>query len=306
MKYSQLLGLFLATAANAVPITDNDLMARGGPSGVLAEGEMLLVNGDKRKFPSFPSDTLANIEVRALHCPTTQYQPAHCLPLRPACSKNMLTRKLEVEILNATTMPEFLMAQGIALEKPEIDHDWLNFTPPAEVDNQLLSRSCAFTTSVVVDKIQRFMDWDVQMSPVVRGAGQGVTVSISTGWSISNSVQVSAGLDLKFIKDYLGGSAGINYSKTWTTTFADTYSTLIKNRLAGTWTTQPWTTRKYGRTFRGCLGSMTQTGTFMADSHEEGSYGNSKWVSGFITPCIKVAPPYGEHMTRCHGSGNFV
>ncbi|GKT59305.1 hypothetical protein ColTof4_12404 [Colletotrichum tofieldiae] len=258
MKSLQLLGLFLVAVTNAVPITDSELIARGGPAGALADGEMLLVNGD------------------------------------------------QLEIVNETSFHEILKAEGIALEKPEIDYEFLNFTAPADIDTKLMDRSCAYTTSYVIDKTQRFLDWDVQMGPVVRGAGEGITAYIATGWSVSNTVQVSAGLDFKVIKDYLGGEFGINYSRTWTTTTTDQYSTVVKNGMAGVWITQPWTNRKYGRTFRGCVGSMTQTGTFLADSHEDGSYANSKWVSGFITACVKTAPASGKDMTRCHGSGNFI
>ncbi|KZL81685.1 hypothetical protein CI238_12473 [Colletotrichum incanum] len=208
MKSPQLFGLLLVAAVNAVPITENELTARGDPVGALADGEKLLVNGD-----------------------------------------------------------QLSKAEGIALEKPEIDYEFLNFTAPVDTDTKLMSRSCTYTTSYVIDKTQIFLDWDVQMGPVVRGAGEGITAYIATGWSVSNSVQGSAGLDFKVIKNYLGGEFGINYSRTWTTTTTDQYSTVVKNGMAGVWVTQPWTNRKYGRTFSGCVGSMTQTGTFMADSH---------------------------------------
>jgi hypothetical protein len=191
-----------------------------------------------------------------------------------------------------------------------VDYDWLNFTA-AEIPNANASpisarqSSCQSTTSFVTDKTQTFVDWDVQMSPVVLGAGSGVTVTVSSGWSISNAVSVSAGLDVKFIKDRLGGSLGVDYTRTWTTVTSLLYATSVKAGDAGVWITRPWTHRRYGRTFQGCPGSLVQTGTWMADSHDDGSYDNAKWVSGFITACIKSAPTQGR-LTRCNGEGTFV
>ncbi|KAJ5592387.1 hypothetical protein N7537_009291 [Penicillium hordei] len=52
-----------------------------------------------------------------------------------------------------------------------------------------------FTTVLIMDNTQTFLDWD----------------------TITNSVSVSVGLDLKFIKGKLGGSTGINSARTWTT-----------------------------------------------------------------------------------------
>ncbi|OLN81704.1 hypothetical protein CCHL11_06935 [Colletotrichum chlorophyti] len=251
--------LAAASAANAVPITASELMARGGPANVLAPGEMLLVNGDK------------------------------------------------LEIHNETTKLEFLKAQGILLEAPEIDYAWLNFTPPdlPPKTDKLSARDCAFTTAVVVDSTTTFLDWDVQMGRVVKGAGEGINAYVGAGWSVANSVSGSAGLDIGIVKNYLGLNFGVDYSRTWTTTNSDQYSTLVKAGKAGVWVTQPWTTRKYGRTLQGCPGSFRQVGTWMADAHEDGSYGNSKWVSGFITACIKPAPTGEQRMTRCHGQGAF-
>lgn len=205
-----------------------------------------------------------------------------------------------------------MKAQGIAFERPPVDQEWLNFKPDPEAIANLSApglsarQSCRYTTSVVVDKKERFQDWDVQMSPVVLGAGrEGIRCTIESGWSTSNSVSVSAGLDLTFIKDKLGSTFGINYSRTWSTSGGTSYSTVIHRGEAGAWTITPWTNRRYGRTFRGCPGSLVQTGTFMADSREDGQYEGHKWVSGYISACIKKAPARGQALTLCHGRGTF-
>ncbi|EMT73493.1 hypothetical protein FOC4_g10000521 [Fusarium odoratissimum] len=78
-------------------------------------------------------------------------------------------------------------------------------------------QNCDFTTSIVTDRTETFVDWAVQKSHVVIGTGNGIDVFVSSGYSVSNGVSVSAGLEWTVIKDKLGLSAGIDYTRTWTT-----------------------------------------------------------------------------------------
>ncbi|KAK6211528.1 hypothetical protein QIS74_10792 [Colletotrichum tabaci] len=240
----------------------------------------------------------------------------------PILEGNLATRELQpgeiilingnkTDVVTEVALHEFYKAEGILLEKPAIDEEWLNFVPELvnETSAELSARQirCSPTTSLVVDRQERFVDWDVQMSPVVLGAGAGITVRVESGWTVSNAVSVSAGVDGTWVKDRLSTTFGVSYTRTWTSTTSQSYQVPIPAGQRGVFVTQPWTNRKYGRTFRGCPGSMVQTGTFMADSHEEGSYENSRWVSGQITACIKRYGPkqVGTRMTRCNGQGEF-
>ncbi|KAF3022117.1 hypothetical protein E8E14_013969 [Neopestalotiopsis sp. 37M] len=226
----------------------------------------------------------------------------------------LLDNGKQTELVDEDQLKAYLMSEGIALA-PEVDESWLDFTPPADLPDfpefnsssplEARQASCERTTSYVLDKTERFVNWDVQMSPVVLGTAEGITVAVSSGYSVANSISASAGIDVTLIKDYLSGSVGVDYTTTWTTTTSNTYTTVIKNGDAGVWITRPWTNRRSGRTMRGCPGSLTQTGTWMADSYENGSYDNAKWVSGFITTCVKKAPTSGQ-LTRCNGGGVFV
>ncbi|OHW99290.1 hypothetical protein CSPAE12_01991 [Colletotrichum incanum] len=234
----------------------------------------------------------------------------------PIIEGNLAIRELqpgETIIINGNkiTLHEFYKAEGILIEKPAVDEEWLNFTlePVNETLAELSARQirCSPTTSVVVDRQERFVDWDVQMSPVTVGAGTGITVRVESGWTVSNSVAVSAGVDGTWVKDRLSTTFGVSYTKTWTSTTSLSHQVAIIPGQRGVFVSQPWTNRKYGRTFRGCPDSMVQTGTFMADSHEEGSYDNARWVSGQMTACIKRYGPkqVGKRMTRCNGQGEF-
>lgn len=116
----------------------------------------------------------------------------------------------------------------------------MDFTPPElpSTNASALSArqaSCESTTSYVTDKTERFVNWDVQMSPVVLGTAEGITVAVASGYSVANSISASAGIDVTLIKDYLSGSVGVDYTTTWTTTTSNTYTTTIKNGDAGVW-----------------------------------------------------------------------
>lgn len=203
-------------------------------------------------------------------------------------------------------------------DAPEIDYDWLKSgddlyelsvddieSAPGNLSDAALSkRDCNSNFQYVIDRTQRFVDWDVQMSPVIIGAGNGgIDVTISKSYAIANSVTVSAGIDLTLIKDRLKAGLNIDYSRTWTTT----QGYLVRGNVAagqtGVVITRPWTNRRYGRTFQGCVGSLRQTGTFMANSHEDGSYEGVTWVAGAITMCNKKQSSIP--LSRCNGGGNF-
>ncbi|UZP46425.1 hypothetical protein NXS19_014237 [Fusarium pseudograminearum] len=194
-----------------------------------------------------------------------------------------------MEVVHVSVYEKLLESEGVNPITPEIDHDWIKAGAKAKgkakAPRDLEERqSCGSTTSYVTDRTQRFVDWDVQMSPVVIGQGRnGIDVTVASSYSVSNGVTVSGGLDITAIKNRLGASFGLGET--------------------GVVITRPWTNRRYGRAFRGCVGSMQQTGTWMADSHEEGSYEGVRWVAGAITMCIKRQS--GIPLSRCNGGGNF-
>ncbi|KAF5239833.1 hypothetical protein FAUST_4718 [Fusarium austroamericanum] len=214
-----------------------------------------------------------------------------------------------MEVVHVSVYEKLLESEGVNPETPAIDHDWIKAGAKAKgtgkTPRDLEARqSCGSTTSYVTDRSERFVDWDVQMSPVVIGRGRnGIDVTVASSYSISNGVTVSAGLDLTAIKDRLGASFGVNYSRTWTTQASVLVRGTVSEGETGVVITRPWTNRRYGRAFRGCVGSMQQTGTWMADSHEEGSYEGVRWVAGAITMCIKRQS--GIPLSRCNGGGNF-
>lgn len=208
-----------------------------------------------------------------------------------------------MEVVHESVYHELLSSQRLSHGASQVNDASPDIPSAGHNSSGIHSRdSCDLTTAVITDETQNFVDWDVQMSPVVIGTGGGIDVSVSSGYSVSNRISVSAGLDLNLVKDKLDASGGIDYSHTWTTEARVTVKATIADGYSGVMITKPIKTRKLGRVMRGCLGSQTQEGTFSADSYREGSYEGVKWVSGAITTCSKKEFP----LSRCSGSGNFV
>ncbi|EHA56375.1 hypothetical protein MCOR02_004891 [Pyricularia oryzae] len=211
-------------------------------------------------------------------------------------------------VVSEATYKLLLKLEGVSAETPEIDWDYIKsgekFAGNYRNGTSLDKRDCSNDISYTVDTKQRFVDWDVQMSPVIIGAGNhGIDITISKSWTVSNGITVSGGFDPSSLYSKLGASFGVDYSRVWTTSQGYLVRATVDDGQTGVVITEPWVNRKYGRTFQGCPGSLRQVGTFMADSHEDGSYEGVSWVSGAITGCIKSQSSIP--LTRCHGSGAF-
>ncbi|KAH0355835.1 hypothetical protein KCU83_g1349, partial [Aureobasidium melanogenum] len=207
----------------------------------------------------------------------------------------VLSKHGPFEIIKQNDWLASLEAAGVLLEKPAVDEPYLNATDvplgplgPFPTNETLGKRqaSCDSTYAITTDTAQRFVDWDVQMSPVVCAVGD-MDINVMKGYMVANSV-----------------TFGVSFSRTWTTQDSITTKGTVKDGNCSVMITRPLVTRRYGRTMQGCPRSYKQIGTWMADEHGEGSYAGIDWVSGAIFMCTKkqAAPP----LTRCQGAGEFV
>ncbi|KAJ4174474.1 hypothetical protein NW754_004892 [Fusarium falciforme] len=234
---------------------------------------------------------------------STKWTPEHILQPEEV----ILYGEGRMEVVHESVYHSLIASDGISEDIPEVpeafpapSHPFK--APKSSNDSSLSKRQCDLTTAVVTDRSETFVDWDVQMSPVIIGTGDGITVSVTSGYSVSNSVSVSGGADWTVVKDKLGLSFGVDYSRTWTSSASINIAAKVADGYSGVMITKPIKTRKYGRVLKGCIGSQTESGTFSADSFEEKEYAGIKWVSGAITLCSKKEFP----LSRCTGSGNFV
>ncbi|KAI8221575.1 hypothetical protein K4K55_011045 [Colletotrichum sp. SAR 10_96] len=218
-----------------------------------------------------------------------------------------------MEIVHRDTYDHMLKTVGVLPRAPPLDDaDFHNLPinntllPPMNITHPKLDArgtSCDATDSIVADKTFDFIDWDVQMSPVVTADLTSMDINVMKGYTVTNSVGVSAGLDVTWIKDKLKNTVGINYSRSWATQTTVNIKGTVSPGYSGCMITRPFKTRRTGRAFTGCPGSLKETGTWQADSYKEGSYDGISWVSGTITICQKKG---SIPLSRCEGDGNFV
>jgi len=143
------LSLVLALHAAAAMASPLVLRAESAASGVLPEDVMVLnKNGASKSWPSE-----RQLEEISDHSSDS------------------------VETIKQSDWLSTLEAAGILLEKPAVDEAFLNATDLSTdifKSNETLTKrqaSCDGTFAVVTDTTQRFVDWDVQMSPVVCAVG---------------------------------------------------------------------------------------------------------------------------------------
>lgn len=206
-----------------------------------------------------------------------------------------------MEVVQEHVYHSLLDHLGIAKNAPTSSH--AAFKGPAAGASRIDARDCSRDTAVIVDGTSSFVGWDIQMSPVVLGTGNGISISVASGYTTSNSVSVSGGAEVNLIKEKLGAELGINYGHTWTTSQTINIQGVVPNGEAGCLITKPLKTRRTGRTLQGCLGSQKQTGKFTADDSKEASYNGVHWVSGAITICHKKSQ---LPLSFCNGGGHFV
>ncbi|CAH0047370.1 unnamed protein product [Clonostachys solani] len=197
-----------------------------------------------------------------------------------------------------------LKAAGVTIGTPKLDASWVSTSASNVHTRRGLDKRCSETEYIITDKTETFIDWDVQMSPVLCAAAGDMDITVMDGYSIANAVTTSVGIDQTLIEDILKVSFRIDYTETWTTSASTLTKGTVKDGNCGVMITKPITTRRSGRFFRGCIGSATQVGTWYADSHGNGSYNGIDWIQGAISMCTKQQdnPPLG----RCNGQGDFA
>lgn len=77
---------------------------------------------------------------------------------------------MTVEVVHESVFQSLFEKEGISFDTPEIDHDYLNVTASdgklKERDFELDERTikCYNTNPIIIDTVQTFIDWDVQVS----------------------------------------------------------------------------------------------------------------------------------------------
>ncbi|RYP58760.1 hypothetical protein DL769_008818 [Monosporascus sp. CRB-8-3] len=168
-----------------------------------------------------------------------------------------------------------------------------------DVLRQRLPRDCQESDEIQVLSDETFLNWDVPVSPVVSAAGGTSTVSLTQGYSISNTLSVGVGATLGLIEDILSLTFTVDYSQSWTTTSSQSFTFEVPDGQFGLVVTQAKTRRLTGNYLSGCTDNWEKT-SFVSDTYTSQSYGNMEWVEGVIRLCNSTSYP----VPFCIGTGS--
>lgn len=169
------------------------------------------------------------------------------------------------------------------------------------VKRQDIDKSCDKHSVFSVRPTERYINWDVPMSSVVRApANSSASVSVSSGYWIGNSLRVSSSRNLEDVKLFIVKSLGVAYDKSWTTTFSAGYSYTIPKGRYGAIVSNPLTTKHSGYLDIGCIGRTTRT-EYSFESYNSKDFAQMKWVDGVISLCLGDTYP----LPKCLGNGTL-
>jgi hypothetical protein len=155
------------------------------------------------------------------------------------------------------------------------------------------------TTIIIPGPKSRFLGWDVQMSQVVKGAP--TSISVTSGYSISNTISVGTSSQLTLIKDFLSVSMSVDYSQSWQSTQSQVFQVSVPEGKYGAFVSNPWTNRASGNVWTGTIGGEGVLTAYQADSFEAKKFDTMEWVDGVISLCTGDTFP----LKRCLGEGTL-
>ncbi|KAF2736256.1 hypothetical protein EJ04DRAFT_562676 [Polyplosphaeria fusca] len=161
------------------------------------------------------------------------------------------------------------------------------------------SKRARTQTLIIKHAPSRFLGWDVLMSAIVHGAP--TTLSISSGYTLSNSITVGASSTFTLVKDFLQASLKIDYSTSWLSSQTQQFQAQVPEGKYGAFVSNPWTNRESGFVFEGRIGGEGELTMYQGDSFESKEYGGLEWVDGVISLCVGEEVP----LKRCLGDGTL-
>jgi hypothetical protein len=213
----------------------------------------------------------------------------------------MWSKDGRIEVVNKTTFAALSAGQGYNLTAPTptiIDTTTSN--SPETNGTATLDARCSKETIFTMDPVSTFLNWDVPMSSVLKATGDTASVSVTQGYSITNTVSVGVSSSLTLVENFLSTSFSIDYSQSWSSSYSAAYTFTIPDGKYGVVVSNPLTTRHSGKVDIGCVGAA-ETTTFYGDSYTSKAYGGLSWVDGTISLCTGDSYP----MPMCNGQGTL-
>ncbi|KAL0938211.1 uncharacterized protein CTRU02_207942 [Colletotrichum truncatum] len=143
-----------------------------------------------------------------------------------------------------------------------------------------------------------FLDWDVQISPVIGAQQAPVTIAVARGYQVANSITIgeTAGISA----EGLSVSLKIDYQTTWTTSDTTTITYTVPTGQYGVIVSQPYVHRMYGTAYSSCGTNGGTTENWMSTTHSSQTYGSMNWVTGVFRLCASKRYP----IPYCNGRGS--
>jgi hypothetical protein len=158
-------------------------------------------------------------------------------------------------------------------------------------------RGCEESTEIQITSDTTFVNWDVALSPVVSAAGGGVTVSVESGYEISNTLSVGTSAEAG-LEGVFSTTLSVDYSESWTSSQSSNLVYDVPDGQFGLVVSQPSTRRVQGTVLSGCTDSPTSQ-AFTSDSYSSQQFGSLSWVQGVIRLCNSTTYP----VPYCIGTG---
>ncbi|KAH3968333.1 hypothetical protein HBH52_177960 [Parastagonospora nodorum] len=222
-------------------------------------------------------------------------------PVLVGVDEVILYGKGRLSVMKRSVLKELEDARNAAVAPPKPSYLEDNLTTYAGKQAAApLSRLRKRDDSIIIpNPNSRFLGWDVQMSQVVKGAP--TSISVSSGYSIGNSISVGAGVDLTLIKDFLSASMSTDYTHSWTSEQSQLFRADVPEGKYGAFVSNPWTNRASGNVWTGSIGGDGTLTPYQADSFDTKKFDAMEWVDGVISLCVGDTFP----LKRCVGEGNL-
>jgi hypothetical protein len=188
---------------------------------------------------------------------------------------------------------------GTAPPKPGYLDETLTTYTGNDTNRPTLQLNKRDATLIIPNPNTRFLGWDVQMSQVTKGAP--TSISVSSGYSISNTISVGTSSSLTLVKDFLSVSMSVDYSHSWQSTQSQVFQASVPEGKYGAFVSNPWTNRASGNVWTGTIGGEGSLTPYQGDSFESKKFDNMEWVDGVISLCTGDSFP----LKRCLGEGTL-
>lgn len=121
----------------------------------------------------------------------------------------------------------------------------------AASSSALQKRGCKSHDILVLDPVQKFLNWDVPMSTVVTAGDTDASVSVTEGYQITNSVDITASLTVWNPSLTVSAGLAVDFGESWTSSYTAGYTFTVPAGKYGAVVSNPAVTRNTGVVQRG-------------------------------------------------------